>query len=82
LGLPDVWYDRLKPREEDVREALVVSAVTLERDPKLDEGDVRRSLEPADGDKCARCWKYLPLGSDPQHPSLCSSCAQIVRAKP
>jgi isoleucyl-tRNA synthetase len=82
LALPDVWYERLKPHEDDVREALVVSAVTLEREPALAENDLRRSLEPAGGDKCRRCWKYLPLGTDPQHPSLCSACAQIVRAMP
>ena len=36
-------------------------------------------LSPADGEKCARCWKYLPLHSDPLHPTLCAPCAEIVR---
>jgi isoleucyl-tRNA synthetase len=80
LGLPDAWYDRFKPHEDDVREALVVSALTLEREPAFGESDLRRSLEPAEGGKCRRCWKYLPLGSDPDHPSLCAPCAQIIRA--
>ena len=39
----------------------------------------RVDLFPAAGEKCQRCWKYLPLGSDPEHPTLCAPCAQIVR---
>jgi isoleucyl-tRNA synthetase len=35
---------------------------------------------PADGAKCARCWKYRRLGDDPQHPSICEECAAVVRA--
>ena len=34
---------------------------------------------PAEGEKCQRCWKYLPLGVDPDHPTLDSTCAAIVR---
>jgi isoleucyl-tRNA synthetase len=78
IALPQVWYDRLAPHLDDVREALVVSALTLRANPALAENDVERSLAPADGDKCQRCWKYLPLGRDPQHPSLCLPCAETV----
>jgi isoleucyl-tRNA synthetase len=42
-------------------------------------GGARVDLAPAAGEKCQRCWKYLPLGSDPEHPTLCASCATIVR---
>jgi isoleucyl-tRNA synthetase len=36
----------------------------------------------AAGDKCERCWKYLPLGTDREHPTLCAPCAAIVRSLP
>ncbi len=78
--LPTRWYERLAPHSDDVREAMVLSALTLEHDPSLGAEKIRHELAPADGEKCARCWKYLPLGSDPQHPSLCAPCAEIVRA--
>ncbi len=80
LALPSVWYERFAPHRDDVREALVVSAITLECDSTLPENEMLRSLRPADGAKCRRCWKYLPLGSDPGRPDLCAPCAQIVRS--
>ncbi len=78
LTLPAAWYERFAERADDVREALVVSGLTLERDSALEDDAHVVELLPADGDKCARCWKYLPLGSDPAHPALCAPCAQIV----
>ena len=80
LTLPPVWYERFKGHEDEVREALVVSAITIDAGQSLGENELGRSLEPADGGKCQRCWKYLPLGTDPEHPTLCAPCAAIVRA--
>ncbi len=35
---------------------------------------------PAEGAKCARCWKVLPdVGSDPAVPGVCGRCADAVR---
>ena len=65
---------------DNLREALVVSAVTLLVDPALDaEAEPRVELLPAVGEKCTRCWKTLPLGGDRRHPLLCAQCATIVR---
>jgi len=36
--------------------------------------------EAAHGEKCARCWKFLPLGSDAEYPDACAPCAAIVRS--
>ncbi len=33
----------------------------------------------AHGEKCARCWKYRDLGVDPEHPTICEECADVVR---
>jgi isoleucyl-tRNA synthetase len=80
LTLPQVWYDRFATHQDDVREALVVSALSLRADGGLAEDTVERSLARAEGDKCQRCWKYLPLGSNPAHPTLCESCGGVVES--
>jgi len=74
LALPSNLYEVYSEHADDVREALVLSALTLE------QGDARLTVAPAGGQKCRRCWKYLPLGSDPKHPALCASCAEIVES--
>jgi isoleucyl-tRNA synthetase len=64
---------------DNLREALIVSAADISVDAALGAQDTPRVvLSPAVGDKCARCWKTLPLGSDPAHPQLCAPCAAIV----
>ncbi len=38
-------------------------------------------IEPAQGDKCQRCWKVLPeVGADSTVPQTCRRCADAVRA--
>ncbi len=37
------------------------------------------TVERASGAKCERCWKYRPLGADPEFPTICEPCAQAVR---
>jgi isoleucyl-tRNA synthetase len=70
-------YQRLVALGDGVREALVVSAITGVVPSKNGASTV--AVSPAEGDKCQRCWKYLPLGTDHEHPTLCESCAGIVR---
>jgi len=34
----------------------------------------------AKGKKCERCWKYHEkTGDDPEHPSVCPTCADVIR---
>ena len=70
---------RLRALGDNLREALVVSALELEIAAEGD-GEPRLVLAAADGEKCSRCWKYLPLGADPLHPTLCAPCGATVRA--
>ena len=70
----------LRALGDNLREALVVSGLTLSVDSTLEaNAQPRVELSPAPGGKCSRCWKTLPLGEDPAHPLLCAPCAQIVR---
>jgi isoleucyl-tRNA synthetase len=65
---------------DNLREALMVTALTLETDAAMPAGaEPRIVLSPAPGGKCSRCWKTRPLGEDPAHPLLCTPCAEIVR---
>ena len=68
----------LAPLADNLREALVVSQVELRLDETLAEDDVRLEITQADGSKCRRCWKFRQLGSDPEHPALCSDCVEVV----
>jgi isoleucyl-tRNA synthetase len=70
---------KLRALGDNVREALVVSALHFVADPSLSEGsEPKLVLSPAEGGKCSRCWKTLPLGADAVHPTLCTPCARIV----
>ena len=71
------YYERFVDLGDNLREALVVSALrAVERSAN---GTASVAVVPAAGEKCARCWKYLPLGIDPEHPAICADCARIVR---
>ncbi len=40
-------------------------------------------VEPADGEKCQRCWKVLTaVGTVKEHPALCPRCAAVVAKLP
>jgi isoleucyl-tRNA synthetase len=57
-------------------ETLIVSDVTI---APADTGEVRADVEPAAGEKCARCWRVLAeVGSEPAHPTLCLRCVAAV----
>ena len=73
---PHERYGRYAALGDNLREALIVSDVELKEVPNATP---EITLAKASGDKCVRCWKYLPLGTDPEHPQLCASCAAIVR---
>jgi isoleucyl-tRNA synthetase len=77
VEVPRPLYERLAVLGDGLREALVVSSLRGV-DPSVN-GAGTVVVVPAEGEKCQRCWKYLPLGTDPEHPTLCESCATIVR---
>jgi len=76
--VPEPFLDAVRALGDGVREALVVSQITALGVSANGEPTV--AVVPAAGEKCERCWKYLPLGTDTEHPTLCASCAEIVRS--
>jgi isoleucyl-tRNA synthetase len=76
--VPERMLPRMRALGDGLREALVVSQL-LGVDVAPD-GVARVEVQPAVGEKCERCWKVLPVGADPVHPTLCEPCSEIVRA--
>jgi len=38
------------------------------------------TVGPAEGEKCARCWRVLPdVGGNPALPGICLRCADAVQ---
>jgi len=69
-------YSLLDRFEQELPSLFIVSQVALEERP-----GVRLSvhIERAEGEKCERCWKYTSdVGSHPQLPTICASCAEVV----
>ncbi|HEX3551000.1 MAG TPA: class I tRNA ligase family protein, partial [Candidatus Elarobacter sp.] len=78
MTVPRDQYDRFAALGDGLREALVVSSLRSLEAGHTEVAAV--STVPAAGEKCQRCWKYLPLSTDPEHSTICASCAAIVRA--
>ena len=63
---------------DTLADILIVSQAEVQ---KSDMNILKVDVEPAQGQKCERCWKVLPtVGSNSKHPTLCPRCAQVVPA--
>lgn len=80
----------LRGREEQLAELFITSqarvcasAQDLKKSEVISElggEQVEVVVLPAEGSKCERCWRILPsVGSDAEHPGICSRCADVVR---
>jgi isoleucyl-tRNA synthetase len=88
LGLPEDFLETVKPAVEELREVFIVSKVSIVMDQGLDS-TYRSSripglairVDPAPGEKCARCWIRDPsVGTDNIHKAICSRCLQSLEA--
>ncbi len=71
-------YDFLKKVEDELAAAFIVSQVEI---VKADDGEMTVSVQPADGEKCERCWSFSnTVGSNANHPTLCARCAAVIEA--
>jgi isoleucyl-tRNA synthetase len=59
------------------RELLNVSQLEIR---ETDKDEIRYGIDPADGQKCERCWHWeTDVGSDPAHPTICARCVKAVK---
>jgi len=72
----------LRRYEQYLPELLNVSSVTLTQSPNPFTGtEVAASSANAIGERCARCWRYVPdVGVDVRWPVVCGRCAEALDA--
>ena len=87
---PRVFLDRPELAEAidglDLADIAITSGLTVEPGAApagafavADVPGVAVLVEPAEGEKCQRCWKVLPeVGSHPEAPGTCDRCADAV----
>ncbi|HEU0141118.1 MAG TPA: isoleucine--tRNA ligase [Bryobacteraceae bacterium] len=69
-------YALLNEYERELPALFIVSQASLETEPGV---EFSVHVERAEGEKCERCWKYTQdVGSNPQFPSICANCAEVV----
>ncbi len=74
-------YQRLKTEEASLPMLFIVSAVTLRAAPAGQETALEVEVAHASGDKCPRCWRYVPvLVPVGEADALCPRCEEAVRA--
>jgi len=70
-------YPLLEEYRDELPALFIVSQVVLE---KSGEPSMSVEIERAEGDKCERCWKYMPeVGKNAEFPTLCQACQDVVR---
>ncbi len=76
-------YDFAKSVEDMLKTVFMVSEFEL---VKGNDGEFKGDVEGmsitathAQGEKCARCWSFGTIGTDPDHPLICSRCAEVVK---
>ncbi len=73
----------------DLAEIAITSGITAIAGPVPpgaftlpDVAEVGVVVEPSPGEKCDRCWRFVPdRGHDPSHPTLCGRCADAVETR-
>lgn len=70
------YLEFLKKIEDEIKPALIVSEVEIIEG----KAELEISVEKAEGEKCERCWGISKtVGSDSEHPTLCSRCCEILK---
>ena len=69
----------------DFADICITSGISLTADPIPDEAfrlpdvtGVGVVFEPAEGEKCQRCWKILPDVGTHAHPGTCARCNEVL----
>jgi isoleucyl-tRNA synthetase len=84
LGAVKDLYDRLKAEQIELLNLTMVSQLDIQPGPlsgleSQELPGLTIAVQKAVGDKCQRCWFYLPsVGEDGNQPHLCSRCRQIL----
>ena len=76
----DDSFSKFSEITDELKTALIVSGISVVKDTDAEDNTVSFEVVKAEGEKCERCWGYsVTVGSDCEHPTLCSRCASVVR---
>jgi isoleucyl-tRNA synthetase len=76
VTVPAAALDELAGYAPEVFEELfIVSGVSLQAGEEF-----ACEVEPAQGEKCPRCWNYRSLGGNAAHPDVCGRCGDALEA--
>jgi isoleucyl-tRNA synthetase len=83
---PEDLFQSLRPFADDLRSILIVSKASLVSDAGPEGAFESQEVnglfiwvEPAEGDKCERCWIHEPsVGTNSDHPKICNRCLGIL----
>jgi isoleucyl-tRNA synthetase len=71
-------YPLLHEYANELPALFIVSQVALENG---NHSGIGVDIERAEGEKCARCWKYRPeVGASSAYPTLCADCQEAISA--
>ena len=77
LLLPEPEYSSVAPYRDELATLFIVSQSELEL--STDGAEAVIMVEPAQGEKCARCWLVSKtVGQNTEHPKLCHRCIKAV----
>jgi isoleucyl-tRNA synthetase len=69
--------DLLERYREDLPMLFITSQVEVKR--RAEAGDLAIAVSRAEGDKCARCWRYVVgLSTQPDTEGLCARCVDAL----
>lgn len=74
-------YQFIQENLDTLTQVFIVSELVLEKNARHDEGEkVGVKVEPAEGEKCERCWKYSKtVGEDKENPTICHACSEALK---
>ena len=73
----DDKYKELLKDKDLFTTVFIVSQVNIENNLREEDKEIGIKVEPADGEKCERCWMYSEtVGQNPDHPDLCERCCE------
>ena len=87
LYLKDSFMQALKACNTDLRAVCIVSQIHVHGIDKApvdayfaETNGIAVAVSKAKGEKCERCWIYSDeLGTDPEHPTLCPRCTEVMK---
>jgi Isoleucyl-tRNA synthetase (EC 6.1.1.5) len=68
-----------KINADELKDLFIVSGVVLQKKEPSETDITEAEVEKADGEKCARCWKYdTSVGKHEDYPDICERCRSVV----